>query len=168
MAWEMVLAGLPVGFRLSDRRARLRVSELLLNRWEFRLCSNAFRFVRLFKVSMGHVRERVRLYSSGRSLEVVALIDTGATTLVLPESVARELGVEAMGGMDVELADGSVRRVSYGVVEVELQGRRAPTVAAIIEGGEVCVGVEVLERLGLAVDPATGRVYPTRRFVTRL
>ena len=28
--------------------------------------------------------------------------------------------------------------------------------------------VEVLERLGLAVDPATGKVYPTRRFVTRL
>jgi len=54
------------------------------------------------------------------------------------------------------------------VVEVEVSGRRAPAFAAIVEKGEVCVGVEVLERLGLAVDPATGKIYPTRRFVTRL
>jgi len=40
--------------------------------------------------------------------------------------------------------------------------------AAIVEDGEVCVGVEALERLGLAIDPATGKIYPTRRFVTRL
>ena len=53
-------------------------------------------------------------------------------------------------------------------MEVELKGRRAPAFAAIVEKGEVCIGVEVLERLGLAVDPASGRIYPTRRFVTRL
>jgi len=117
---------------------------------------------------MGHVRELIKLYHRGKSLDVEALIDTGATTLVLPRSVAGELGVEILGGMDVELADGTTRRVGYGVVEVELSGRRAPVFAAIVEGGEVCVGVEVLERLGLAVDPATGKIYPTRRFVTRL
>jgi len=44
-------------------------------------------------------------------------------------------------------------------------GRRAPIFTAI---GEVCIGVEVLEGLGLSVDPVTGNVYPTRRFVTRI
>lgn len=117
---------------------------------------------------MGHVREVVKLYYRGRSLSVEALIDTGATTLIIPKSVADELGAEVLGEMDVELAGGTVKRVGYGVVEVELSGRRAPVIAAIVEGGEVCVGVEVLERLGLAVDPATGRIYPTRRFITRL
>jgi len=117
---------------------------------------------------VGHVRELVRLYHRGKSLSVEALIDTGATTLVLPRRVAEELGVEVLGEMDVELADGTVRRVPYTVVEVELSGRRAPVLAAIAEGGEVCVGVEALERPGLAVDPATGRIYPTRRFITRL
>ena len=117
---------------------------------------------------MGHVHTSVKLYHGGRSLEVRALVDTGATTLILPESIAEKLGVQALGEMEVELADGTVRRVDYGVVEVELEGRRAPTLAAIVEKGEVCVGVEVLERLGLAVDPATGKIYSTRRFVTRL
>jgi len=118
--------------------------------------------------SVGHVRELVKLYYRGKSLSVEALIDTGATTLVLPRRVAEELGVEVLGEMDVELADGTVKRVPYTVVEVELSNRRAPVLAAIVEGGEVCVGVEALERLGLAVDPATGRIYPTRRFTTRL
>jgi len=117
---------------------------------------------------MGHVRELVKLYHRGRSLSVEALIDTGATVLILPRKVAEELGTEVLGEMDVELADGTVKRMPYTVVEVELSSRRAPVLAAIVDGGEVCVGVEALERLGLAVDPATGRIYPTRRFVTRL
>jgi len=117
---------------------------------------------------MGHVRERIKLYHRGKSLEVEALIDTDATTLVLPRAIAEKLGVEVLGEMEVELADGSVKRVDYGVIEVELSGRRAPALVAVVEGGEICVGVEVLERLGLAVDPTSGRIYPTRRFVTRL
>jgi len=117
---------------------------------------------------VGHVRENVKLFHGDKSLDVVALIDTGATTLILPKNLAEKLGVQILGEMDVEMADGTVRRVKYGVVEVEVSGRRAPAFAAIVEKGEVCVGVEVLERLGLAVDPATGKIYPTRRFVTRL
>lgn len=117
---------------------------------------------------MGHVREHVKLYHGGRCLEVTALIDTGATVLVLPKGYAERLGVEALGKMEVELADGTRRNVDYGVVEVEVKGRRAPVFAAVVEGGEVCLGVEVLERLGLAIDPTTGKIHPTRRFVTRL
>jgi len=58
--------------------------------------------------------------------------------------------------------------VNYGVVEVEVMGRRAPALTAIVRRGEVCVGVEILERLGLDADPATGKINPTRRSVTRL
>jgi len=47
------------------------------------------------------------------------------------------------------MADGTVRRVDYGVVEVEVSGKRAPAFAAIVEKGEVCMRVEVLERQGL-------------------
>ncbi|RLG50426.1 MAG: aspartyl protease, partial [Thermoproteota archaeon] len=52
---------------------------------------------------MGHVKEPIKLYHGSRSMEVAALIDTGATTLILPKGVAEELGVEALGEMDVEL-----------------------------------------------------------------
>ncbi|RLF07799.1 MAG: hypothetical protein DRJ69_06800, partial [Thermoprotei archaeon] len=89
-------------------------------------------------------------------------------TLILPRDLAEKLGVEVLGEVDAEMADGTIKRVKYGAVEVELSGRRAPAFAAIVEGGEVCVGVGVLERLGLALDSATGKIYPTRRFVTRL
>ncbi|MEM0093738.1 MAG: clan AA aspartic protease [Thermofilum sp.] len=114
------------------------------------------------------VREAVKLHCGGRSVEVTALVDTGATTLVLPRRVSEELGVKPLGGMVAELADGTVREVDYGAVEVEVSGRRAPVLAAIVEGGEVRLGAEALERLGLAVDPTTGKIYPTRRFATRL
>jgi len=63
---------------------------------------------------VGHVRELVMLYHRGRSVSVDALIDTGATMFVLPKGVAEELGVEALGEVGVELADGAVRRVPYG------------------------------------------------------
>ncbi|MEM1853848.1 MAG: aspartyl protease family protein [Thermofilaceae archaeon] len=115
-----------------------------------------------------HVREAVKLHCGGRSVEVVALVDTGATTLVLPRRVAEEPGVKPLGRMVAELADGTVREVDYGAVEVEVSGRRAPVLAAIVEGGEVRLGAEALERLGLTVDPTTGKIHPTRRFATRL
>ncbi|MEM4639889.1 MAG: clan AA aspartic protease [Thermofilum sp.] len=123
---------------------------------------------RAFPSESVHVREVVKLHCGGRSVEVAALVDTGATTLVLPRRVAEELGVKPLGRMVAELADGTMREVDYGAVEVEVSGRRAPVLAAIVEGGEVCLGVEALERLGLAVDPTTGKIHPTRRFVTRL
>jgi len=117
---------------------------------------------------MGHIRERIKLYSHGNSLEEIALVDTGSTSLILPKDVAEKLEVQAQGEMEVELANGEIRKVDYGVIEVEIAGRRAPFITAIVEGGEVCVGVEALERLGLTVDPVSGKIYPTRRFVTRL
>ena len=117
---------------------------------------------------MGHVRESVKLYYGDKSSEVTALIDTGSTTLILPKGLAEKMGVQVMGKMGAELADGTTKTVNYGVIDVEVSGRRAPTIAAIVEGGEICLGVEVLERLGLTVNPATGKIYPTRRFVTRL
>jgi len=72
-----------------------------------------------------------------------------------------------LGGIYVKLVDEAAGRASYTVIGVELNGGNAPVLAAMVESGEVCIGVEALER-GLAVDLATGRIYPTRRFTTRL
>ena len=117
---------------------------------------------------MGHVRVPVRLINGDRTITVNALVDTGSTIMVITRDVADSLGLRPLGKVSVELADGSGRVVDYTAVEVELMGRRAPVIAAIVEGGEVLVGVEVLERLGLAIDPVSGRLYETRRFVTRI
>jgi clan AA aspartic protease len=117
---------------------------------------------------MGLVRKRIKLTAEKGVLEVDALIDTGTNKLVIPREVADRLGVKPMYRVRAELADGSVRELDAGPVYVELMGRGAPDWAAIVERGEVCVGAETLETLGLAVDPRSGEVYPTRRFVWRV
>jgi clan AA aspartic protease len=117
---------------------------------------------------VGMVRKRVRLVGERGQVEVEALIDTGASRLVIPREVAERIGVKPMYKVKAELADGSVREVDVGPVFVEIMGRGAPDWAAIVEGGEVCVGAETLETLGLAVDPVTGELYPTRRFIWRI
>ncbi len=117
---------------------------------------------------MGLVRKRVRLTTERGQLEVDALIDTGANRLLIPKDIAERLDVRPMFKVKAELADGSVREVDAGPIYIEIMGRGAPDWAAIVEGCEVCVGAETLETLGLTVDPTTGELYPTRRFVWRI
>ena len=117
---------------------------------------------------MGLVHKKVGLASEKGRVEVEALIDTGTNRLLIPTDVAERLGVKPMFRVKVELADGSVKEVDVGPVYVEMMGRGAPDWAAIIEKGEVCVGAEALETLGLALDPTTGEAYPTRRFIWRI
>ena len=117
---------------------------------------------------MGLVHKRVWLTSEKGRIEVEALIDTGTNRLLIPKDVAERLSVKPMFKVKAELADGSVKEVDAGPVYVEMMGRGAPDWAAIVEKGEVCVGAETLETLGLAVDPTTGEVYPTRRFIWRI
>jgi len=88
--------------------------------------------------------------------------------VVIPREIAEKIGVKPMYRIKAELADGSIREVDVGPVFIEIMGRGAPDWAAIVEKGEVCVGAETLGTLGLSVDPATGELYPTRRFVWRI
>ena len=117
---------------------------------------------------MGLVRKKIRLMSETRQLEVEALIDTGTNRLIIPREIAEKLNIKPMFKVKVELADGSIKEVEVGPILVEIMGRSAPDWAIIVERGEVCVGAETLETLGLAVDPATGEIYPTRRFIWRM
>jgi clan AA aspartic protease len=117
---------------------------------------------------MGMIRKKIRLIGEKGQIETEALIDTGTNRLIIPKEIAEKIGVKPMYRVRAELADGSIREVDVGPVFVEIMGRGAPDWAAIVEKGEVCVGAETLETLGLAVDPVTGELYPTRRFVWRI
>lgn len=117
---------------------------------------------------MGIVRKRIKLIWGSKELEVEALIDTGTNRLIILKDIADALGLKLLFKVKAELADGSVKEVDVAPVAVEIMGRRAPDYAVIVEKGEVCVGVETLETLGLAMNPVTGELYPTRRFVWRL
>ncbi len=97
-----------------------------------------------------------------RRLRMAAVIDTGATYLVLPKTAADQLGVPTMGKTEVRYADHrrSTRRVVEDV-QVELLGRHG-TFKAIVEPkrDNVLIGAIVLEDLDLLVDCRTQTLQP--------
>jgi clan AA aspartic protease len=92
-----------------------------------------------------------------RRVRASALVDTGASYLVLPKKVAAQLGVQVSGKAKVRYAD--MRRATRQVVrdvEVDLLGRQT-TFQAIVEPtrDKVLIGAIVLEALDLLVDCRT-------------
>ena len=122
---------------------------------------------------MGEVTVRVKLSNiidieriaagesvTPRSVDVEAIVDTGAIRSVIPEHIARELGLRVIPGRDVGLADGS--RVKAGRVQglmLEILGREVGEDALVL-GDEVLIGQTTLESTDLVVDCANRTVYP--------
>jgi clan AA aspartic protease len=99
---------------------------------------------------------------SVRRLRAPGVIDTGASHLVLPKAIAKQLGVPVVGKTRVRYADHrqSTRDV-VGNVEVQLLGRQG-TFKAVVEPrrNDVLVGAIVLEDLDLLVDCRTQKLRP--------
>jgi clan AA aspartic protease len=90
-----------------------------------------------------------------RTLELEALVDTGAVDLVLPADVVEKLGLPELDRRTVRLADGSRRELSKvtGLV-LEILGRRMGSDAYVVPaGGPALIGQIQLEDLDLVVDP---------------
>ena len=97
-----------------------------------------------------------------RRATVSGIIDTGAARLVLPESVACQLGSPRMNDTKVRYADGRVaERPMISEVWLSLLGRES-IFNAIVEPSrtDALVGAIVLEDLDLIVDCGTQAVRP--------
>lgn len=97
-----------------------------------------------------------------RSMTIKGIVDTGAAMLVLPESVARQLGLPKTGEANVRYADHRTgTREIVGEVEVEILGRKN-TFTAIVEPGrtDALIGAIVLEALDMLVDCRTQTLHP--------
>jgi len=91
-------------------------------------------------------------------IKVLALADTGAMHLCIPEHVALQLELTEKEKREVTLADGSKRISSY-VGPVELQfGNRSCFVGAMVLGDEVLLGAIPMEDMDLIVRPLTREV----------
>jgi clan AA aspartic protease len=119
---------------------------------------------------MGRVMQAIKLRNSNdvarvlqgdlsvesiRTLEITALVDTGATMLVLPADVVAALGVPTQGSRRVRYANGATAERSWvGNIEIEILGRKA-ICSAIVEatGTTPLIGQIPLEELDLLVDP---------------
>jgi len=90
-----------------------------------------------------------------RSVEIEALVDTGATMLVLPLEVVERLGVRTAGYRNVRYADGRVAQVPWVAgIKIAILGRET-VVTALVEGRGTTplIGQIPLEELDLLVDP---------------
>jgi len=112
---------------------------------------------------MGHVVVNAELAGAKRE-RVRMLVDTGATYTVLPADLAKRLKItEAPRRLNVRLADGRRKSMRVGTVFIRLLGREAADTALIGPAGiEPLLGAEALEALGLAVDPTSRKLKPTR------
>jgi clan AA aspartic protease len=92
-----------------------------------------------------------------RRAEVDALVDTGATGLVIPADLAERLGVREIRRVDVGLADGIKRAVPVVTgLFVEIVGRGMVCDAFVMPVGSTpLIGQIQLEWLDLVVDPGS-------------
>ena len=87
------------------------------------------------------------------ALRVVAMVDTGAITLCIPEHVAVQLSLSELERREVTTATGSRVSVLYvGPVQVGF-GNRSCFTGALVKGDSVLLGAMPLEDMDLVINP---------------
>jgi len=102
---------------------------------------------------------------TGRSEDADLLVDTGATLLVVPRSLAERLELVVRRSQPVLIGGG--QRAAWPVAEVSLalNGPDVTTPCFIAPDGPALLGAVALESLFLAVDPVAKRLIPVEGFV---
>ena len=117
---------------------------------------------------MGQFRQTVKIYGD-RTTTVRMLVDTGATYSLIPESLAREIGIPLQRRpITMTLADGRRMKVNHGNAVFGILGREAPATLLVGDVAEPILGMEILEILGLTVEPRKRRLKATRGFALRI
>jgi len=90
-----------------------------------------------------------------QSVEIEALVDTGATMLILPADVVQRLGLREQGRRKVIYANGEDDTIPWiGGVRLTLLGREMIASALVVPAGATAlIGQIPLEELDLIVDP---------------
>ena len=106
---------------------------------------------------MGTFSVPVRLEGpTGHTIEVEALVDTGATHSLLPGHLLARLGVQRIERVAFHLADESTVDYDVGEIRFRLDGReRTTSVIFGPEGASPLLGATTLELFNLAVDPVS-------------
>lgn len=104
---------------------------------------------------------RISSVDGGQSLDIDAVVDTGAmfTTLRLP--VLRKLDIAPTGRRRFLIADGRRIEMEYGEARAIIDGESVTTIVAFGEDtAPPVLGAYTLEGLAVAVDPSTQRLVP--------
>ena len=111
---------------------------------------------------MGLVYTDVRLGNDARpeleEINVLALVDTGALHLCIPEHVALQLQLSQKQPREVQTADGKSHMVPYvSPVKISLLGRECVT-GALVFGNQVLLGAIPMEDMDLVIEPSRQQV----------
>ena len=95
--------------------------------------------------------------------ELEALVDTGATTTVIPAPVLRRLGISPSRRETFEYAGGERVDLDMAEARARVDGRETTTwVIFGEEGSSALLGAYTLEGVFLGVDPYGRRLIPVR------
>jgi predicted aspartyl protease len=119
--------------------------------------------------TMGHIYVTAKLGDSLKKKikDVKMLVNNGATYPCILKWLAEALGLRLEFKTMVTLADGRMVEELYATSYIEIMGRGDLILIRVLDVDEPLLGVFTLEALGLAVDPLTGEVKPTRTFIAR-
>jgi len=107
-----------------------------------------------------------------RKIDVKALVDTGAITLTINESIAHQLDLSVKERIDVVLADGSIsKRDVVGPVDIRFKNRSTSVRALVLpQADEVLLGAIPLEGMDVIIDPLAEQlvVHPDRPYMAQM
>jgi predicted aspartyl protease len=97
-----------------------------------------------------------------RRIRTRGVVDSGATRLVIPESIALQLGLDLSGSVKVRYADGRTADRSIAQRIRLVYGGRESVFNAVVEPGRdsLLIGAIVLEDLDFVVDCISQRLVP--------
>lgn len=101
------------------------------------------------------VQDGTRDEAAVRRVVVTVLADSGATVMVIPESLRQQLGLIAFGTKFVAMADGAIRECEIvGPIEVRYAGRNMVGTAVVMpEVDQILLGQVQMEEMDLVIDP---------------
>lgn len=101
----------------------------------------------------------------GEEIECAALVDTKAAELALPAEIVEQLKLEELDSVKVYTADGGEHQYRvFGIVEVEVQGRRCQVRAIELpRGAAPLLGAVPLEEMDWHVSPQGKGLVPNPR-----
>ncbi len=102
---------------------------------------------------------------TGRSEQLELLVDTGATFLVVPRTLADRLALQPTRTCPLLIAGGREEIWPLAEARLALDGLEVTTPCLIAPDGPALLGAVALESLLLAVDPIAKRLVPVKGFV---
>jgi len=117
---------------------------------------------------VGHVNIIVKLTNPvdpTRSLESVALVDTGATFTTIPRQLFESLGLTVTGKRKVRTAT-KLGTLEESFLAIEIGGDQTVTQVLVSDTlDKILVGAITLESLALAVNPTTGKLEEAETYL---